>query len=284
MSYFRPPAISPWTIWMGRAVALGGVALGLAAYTQGVGFPGISEGLQAIGNSAGIGEAAMTASQAFTPLLLGTLGSLAVWRSTEKADQVRRLNRQYHRGLNEALDGGLSDIHLPSGLLDKQRQASWLATTASMAMGALLAVAGVFLVYSGMFSSLSTYLPSGLPSVLGGLGLGLVGAGYTAWQVGSVAAEAREFAHSGEASAERGRIAEAEAAQGARMEKVMAGLDPAPAVPARMAPVATPLTDSFRAEQAQRAMEAEAALAAAQPRGFLARLMGERSQPQVLQR
>lgn len=264
---------------MGRGVALGGAILGIAAFTQGVGFPGIAEGLQAIGNSAGIGEAAITASQTFTPLVLGTLGSLAVWRSSEKADQVRRLNQQYHRGLNEALEGGLSDIHLPSGLLDKDRQASWLASTASMVMGGLLAIAGAFLIYSAIFSGFSAYLPVGLPIIVGGLGL--VGAGYTAWQVGSVAAEAREFAYSGEASAERGRIAEAEAAQGARVEKALSGTMPSAASTITSVPTTTPLTDRFRAEQGERALTSQIA---PDSRSFLGRLMGERSQSQPLQR
>jgi hypothetical protein len=282
MSFYRPPEASPWIVWAGRAVALGGVALGVASYAMGVELPGISEGIRAVGNAAGIGSAAATASEIFTPLVLGTFGSLAVWRSAEKADQVRRYNVGYRRGLNEALDNGLSDIPLPSGLLDKSRQASWLTTSAAMSMGALLAIAGGFAMFGGTLGALSSVGP-GIGTLMGGIGL--TGMGYTAWKVGSIAAEAREFAHSTEASAERGRITETETAESIKLAKEILGPDLAPALPATTHP--TPFTDRYRAEQTANALATESAThTAPSSKGFLARLIGERSAEasQALQR
>lgn len=272
MSYFRPPVASPWIVWGGRAVAVAGAALGIAAYTQGVGFPGVSEALQAIGNSAGPVSGALAASEAFTPLVLGTLGSLAIWRSAEKADEVGRDSRAYQRGLDRALDDGVSEIHLPSRLLQKEGQVSWLTSSLAMTVGALVAIAGGFLIYSGLMGSLSSVV-SGVPNLLNGILM--TAAGYTGWKVGSIAAEAREFSYSVEASAERGRIAEAEAAQSVRMERYLNGLEASPALtaPLQSLPLQTPptpLTDRFRAEQS--------APVAPSPKagGFLARLSSER--------
>lgn len=274
MSFYRPPEASPWIVWAGRAVALGGVALGVASYAMGVELPGISEGIRAVGNAAGISSAAATASEIFTPLVLGTFGSLAVWRSAEKADQVRRYTVGYKRGLNEALNNGLSDIPLPSGLLDKERQASWLTTSAAMSMGALLAIAGGFAMFGGALGALSSVGP-GIGTFIGGIGL--TGMGYTAWKVGSIAAEAREFAYSTEASAERGRIAETETAESIKLAKEIVGPDLTP-VPRPAATNPTPFTDRYRAEQTVNALAAEAPAQTTPPsRGFLARLMGERN-------
>ncbi|MBY0354377.1 MAG: hypothetical protein K2Q12_01455 [Rickettsiales bacterium] len=229
MSYYRPPALPSWMIWTGRAVAIGGVVLGLGSFASG-GLSGVGEALSATSGAA-----------AYTPLALGMLGSLAVWRSTEKADQIRRDTNHYQRGLQDALSHGLSDSPLPARLLDKSAQVSWLTTGLSLTMGALLAVAGGFLVVSGLLGGL-TSVASVAPNLLGGLAM--MGAGYTAWKVGSVASEARAFAYSTEASAERGRIAEDLVLNQTRLENAIR----APA-PERVSSVSTPLTDRFRSEQ-----------------------------------
>lgn len=284
MSFFRPPAVSSLTVWSGRVTAIGGVALGLAAAARGIGIPGVSEGIEAIGQAAGLNELTVTsASQLISPLVLGTAGSLAVWRSAEKADQVRRQTKAYHRGLDEALDRGQSDIALPSGMLDRRKQASWLTTTFAITTGALLFVAGGFLALSGALGGLTSYAEI-LPNLAGGVAL--TGMGYTAWKVGTVAAEAREFAYSTEASAERGRIAEDNAVRAATQMKEAAGpLPDLGPVPMPRRPVSTPLTDRFRAEQAGLSQAAHAMEQDAQrPRGFLERLRGERSASAAIQR
>lgn len=284
MSFFRPPAVSPLTVWAGRVTALGGIALGLAAAARGIGIPGVSEGIEALGQAAGLNELTVTsASQLISPLVLGTAGSLAVWRSAEKAGQVRRQTRGYHRGLDEALNRGQSDIALPSGMLDRRQQVSWITSTFALATGALLFIAGGFLMFSGLMGGLTSY-ETIFPNLAGGIAL--TGMGYSAWKVGTIAAEAREFAHSTEASAERGRIAEDELTRSATRVKDVAG--PAPdlgPVPPPRGPVVTPLTDRFRSEQAGLAQAAHAMeQEAMRPRSFLERLRGERNASAAIQR
>ena len=284
MSYFRPPAVSPLTVWAGRTVALGGIMLAIISAARGIGVPGIGEGLEAIGQAAGFDALTVTnAAQVISPLALGGLGSLAVWRSTEKAAQVRHQTLNYHRGLDDALNNGRSDIALPPEMLDKRGQVSWITSTFAMTMGALIAVAGGFLAFSGLMGGLTSYATM-LPNLFGGIAMG--GAGYVAWRVGAVASEARNFAYSAEASAERGRVAEDSIVRSAQSQRDIGApaLDLSPA-PGPRGPVTTPFTDRFRAEQAELVAAAHAMEQhAARPRSFLDRLRGERSSPPTMQR